>query len=674
MSWCGYAGRVLRVDLTRGEAWPESIDEEALRLTIGGIGLGTFLLHRYCPAGAHPLAPDAPLLFVASPLVGTAVTTTAKFAVLAKSPLTGFIGDSLSSSHLALALKRTGYDALVITGRCAEWSYLVVTDDEAQPAAVRPAAHLVGVGTWATEVALRQELAGQGLLGARTAAIGPAGEHGVLYATISNDGRHAGRCGGGAVMGSKRLKAVAMHGRRPVRVANPRRLKEANARLIERSGGPATAKYRQLGTPANLLVFDRLGILPTRNFQASTFVAAESLSGEELLRTHHAQTVGCASCTVGCEHLYQTMDGGPQVRTRLEYESLYALGPLLGVGDPDVVLRLARQCDDLGLDTISAGGTIAWAMESVERGLMAGEVPGRRGSERLAFGAGEALPALLDAIARRQGDLGDLLAEGSRRAAARLGGGSGAWAMHVKGLELPGYEPRGLQTLALGLAVSPRGACHNRSAAYEHDFSGKVDRFAAEAGRGRLAAEAEDQAAVLDSLIVCKFIRRCFDDLYAEAAELYACVTGWEMTGAGLRRAGERINTLKKLYNLREGWTRADDTLPPRLLEEPLAGGAGAGTRLTREDLDRMIAGYYAARGWTEEGLVPASRWRALDLDRLLPSPPAQPAMPEMSEMSAESARPPALTTHRSDQARGAAAGRSARAERLTAHAGGRSR
>ncbi|CAA9283684.1 MAG: Tungsten-containing aldehyde:ferredoxin oxidoreductase [uncultured Chloroflexi bacterium] len=604
----GYTGRLLRVDLARGEAWAEQIEPEALRLTLGGVGLGTYLLLRYCPPGVDPLAAEAPLLFVTSPLVGTAVTTTAKYAVLAKSPLTGFIGDSLSSSHLALELKRTGYDALVISGACAGWQYLVVTDDLSQPVALRDASHLLGLGTWPTERAVRGELAGRGLAGARTAVIGPAGEHGVLYATISNDGRHAGRCGTGAVMGSKRLKAIAVRGRQPVRVAQPERLRAANGRLIERSQGPATAKYRQIGTPANLLVFDRLGVLPARNFSASTFEGSDALSGEELLRTHHAQRVGCASCTIGCEHLYKTMDAGPEVQTRLEYESLFALGPLIGVGDPNVVLRLARQCDELGLDTISAGGTIAWAMESAERGLLGGP----EGADALRFGGAEALPGLLDAIAHRRGALGDLLADGSRRAAARLGGGSEAWAMHVKGLELPGYEPRGLKTLALGLAVTPRGACHNRISSYEVDFSGEVDRFTAALDRGQMAADSEDRAAVLDSLIVCKFIRKCFEDFYAEAAELYEHVTGWATSGEDLREAGKRINLLKKLFNVREGWTRADDTLPPRVLDEPLADGAGAGERLTRAQLDLMIGGYYDARGWTVDGKVPDEALREL--------------------------------------------------------------
>jgi len=623
----GYYGRVLRVDLGSG-AWAiERLEPRTLRRCIGGIGLGTALLLQYCPPGVDPLAPEAPLILASSPLVGTAVTTTAKFAVLFKSPLTGFIGDSLSSSRLALALKQTGYDAIVIGGACPRWSSLVVSDDPEQPVRLLPAEALLGLGTWEAERAFLQQLAALGLRGARACAIGPAGEHQVRYATISNEGRHAGRCGGGAVMGAKRLKAIGSYGRQHAPVADPARLRTLNARLIARSTGPATAKYRQLGTPANLLVFDRLGILPSRNFQASTFEGAEQLSGETLYRDHLARMAGCAGCTVGCEHLYKIVDelatGAPEgqapasghrsAETRLEYESLFALGPLLGVADPQAVLRLARLCDDLGLDTISAGGTLAWAMESEERGVL----PVGAGEPRPRFGEAAGVATLLEMIARREGTLGDLLAGGSRAAARQVGRGSEAWAMHVKGLELPGYEPRGLKTLALGFAVTPRGACHNRSAAYEADFSGAVDRFAADASRGRLAAAAEDQAAVLDSLILCKFIRKCFDDFYPEAAELLACVTGWDVAGAELRLAGERISTLKKLFNVREGWTRADDTLPPRLLAEPLPDGPGKGEGLTRAELDSLIESYYAARGWTPDGQVPAARLEALGLASL---------------------------------------------------------
>jgi aldehyde:ferredoxin oxidoreductase len=598
----GYHGRALHVDVSTGKRWEEELSEDVLRAFVGGIGLGTYLLYEHCPFGIDPLDPANPLIFATSPFVGTAITTSAKYAVLARSPLTGFIGDSLSGSHLAVELKRTGYDAVVITGACDDWSLLHIANGDVE---LMDARDLLGRGTWATESAVRERLGP-----CRVATIGPAGERLVRFATISNDGRHAGRTGTGAVMGSKRLKAIAVRGTRTTSVADTAGLKHVNQQLIERSLGPATAKYRQLGTPANLLAFDRLGVLPSYNFSQSTFAEAERLSGEELHELHLAKVTACASCTVGCEHLYRALDEDGEEAIRLEYETTFALGPMLGVSDPNDVIRAARLCDELGLDSISAGGTLAWAMECVERGMLDG---GPR------FGDAGAVHETLRAIAERSG-IGGLLAEGSRRAAAHLGSGSEAWAMHVKGLELPGYEPRGLKTMALGFAVTPRGACHNRSGAYEADFSAAVDRFRADVARGRIAAQSEDLAAVLDSLVLCKFVRRCFDDLFAEAGDMYSLVTGWPMTGEELRQAGERINNLKKLFNVRGGWTRADDTLPPRCLDEALADGPGAGERLTRDELDIMIGGYYAARGWTPDGQISEAKLRELGLSNLVHS------------------------------------------------------
>ena len=266
-------------------------------------------------------------------------------------------------------------------------------------------------------------------------------------------------------------------------------------------------------------------------------------------------------------------------------------------------------CDELGMDTISAGATVAWAMESCERGLLSSG----DGGPDLRFGSADALMSTLALIGSREG-IGDLLADGSRAAAQQTGGGSGDWAMHVKGLEMPGYEPRSLKTMALGLAVSTRGACHNRSSAYEADFSATVDRLEAGRERGRITMEGEDFGAVLDSLIWCKFLRKAFDDLYEESAEIYQLVTGWGMDADELKLAGERINNLKKAFNIREGWERQDDTLPARVLEEPLTDGVARGTGLTPDDLDMMIGAYYEARGWNEDGLIPESKLRELGL------------------------------------------------------------
>ena len=581
----GYHGCYRRVDLGTGAAHNLPLDETVLRRFLGGVGIGTYLMHRECPAGVNPLAPEAPIVFCLSPLVGTPLTTSAKFAVLAKSPLTDRLCDALSSSHFALSAKRAGMDALVIVGAAAEPSCLVIEGAETR---LEPAGDLWGLSADEASDRLRDRLGSQ----FHTAVIGPAGENRVRYATISHEARHAGRGGLGTVMGAKRLKAIAVAGSRYTTVADPARVVAAARDLSQRSFGPATAKYRELGTVSNLLTFNRLAALPTRNFQLGTFDAAEQLSGESLRAARRVARQSCAACTIGCEHIHQA-PGGP---VRLEYESLFALGPLCGIGDQAAVLEAARLCDQLGLDTISTGASIAFAMECAERGLI--DAPGLR------FGNADMLLTLIGQIARREG-LGDLLAEGTRRAAATIGQGADAFAPHVKGLEIPGYEPRALQTMALGLAVASRGADHNRSGAYEIDFSAQVDRLHATPDAARLAIETEDRAALLDSLILCKFLRGVFTGLFAESAALLSSVTGWDVTADELRTTARRIVTAKKLFNIREGWTPAEDTLPPRFLSESIPAGARGQALLPRDRLEAMVQAYYRGRGWDERGAVP---------------------------------------------------------------------
>jgi aldehyde:ferredoxin oxidoreductase len=582
----GFHGRYWRFDLSAGRGEYVALPESVLRRYLGGVGLGAWLLEREAPRGVDPLAPEAPLIFSFSPLVGTPLTTSAKLAVVAKSPLTGFISDSLSSSHFAIAGKRSGVDAIVLVGRCAQPSELV--DGVLRPTSLW--------GRSAEEVERALSSCG------RVAAIGVAGENGVRYATISNDGRHAGRGGLGAVMGAKRLKAIVLNGDTRTPLADPSRVNELARDLSRRSLGPATAKYRELGTAANLMAFNRIAALPTRNFQTSRFEGAEALAAEDLKPVRERARASCASCTIGCEHIYAF---GGEGETRIEYENLFALGPLCGISDPDAVLAASRRCDELGLDTVSAGGTIAFAMECAERGYL---------DDAPRFGDGAGLLAALDDIAHRRG-LGDLLAEGSRRVALRVGRDALDFAPQVKGLEIPGYEPRALQTMALGFAVGTRGADHNKSGAYELDFSDRVNRLRGDAHSAQLALETEDRAALIDSLILCKFLRGVFDDLPAEAATLLQAVTGWDVTAAELHAVARRIVHLRKAFNIREGWKPSDDTLPERFLVEALPDGASAGARLSRERLAEMIRSYNLARGWTEEGYLSEEVLRDLAVD-----------------------------------------------------------
>ena len=583
----GYFGRALVVDATSGTSRDLPLPDGVLRGYIGGSGLGTWLLYRLGTPGADPLGPAAPLAFVFSPLVGTPLTTSAKFAVVAKSPLTGMLTDALASSQFAIAGKLTGHDAIVIDGRAPELSVLLVDGDGTR---LVSAAHLAGLSAADTDRQLRGEL-GRGW---RVAAIGPAGEAGIRYATISHDGRHAGRGGLGAVMGAKNLKAIAVRAAGKVATADPAAVLAAARDLRERSFGPATAKYRELGTLANLLAFNAISALPTRNFQAAAFEGAADLAEQhagEVTGMRRVARSSCASCTIGCEHIYRV---GRGKKARVEYENVFALGPMCGVSDPGAVLAASARCDDLGLDTISAGGTIAWAMECAERGLI--DAPWLR------FGDPAALLRVLDEIGGRGTPLGSLLAEGSRRASQAVGAGSASFASHVKGLEMPGYEPRTLHSMALGLAVNARGADHNRSGAYEADLSGDLDRLDGGDAHVAAAVETEDRAAVMDSLILCKFLRGVFTDPFAEWAGLLSAVTGWEVAAGELRATAARIVMAKRVYNIREGWQPEDDWLPERLLNEPLALPSGRVATLTADRLRAMIGAYYKRRGLDPEG------------------------------------------------------------------------
>jgi len=572
----GYHGCYLRIDVTAGSAERVPIPDAVLRQYIGGSGLGARLLLDQRAAVTDPLSPDAPLVFAFSPLVGSPLTTSAKFAVVSRSPLTERFNDSLASSGFAIACKRCGCDAIVVVGRAPSLSVLIIDDGEIR---LEAADDVRGDTCQVAEEKLRARLGTD----YRIASIGPAGERAVRYATISHDGRHAGRGGSGAVLGSKNIKAIAVRGTHYCEWARPRELTELSRDLSKRSFGPATAKYRELGTAANLLTFNRLGTLPTRNFQSGTFADAPKISAEQLSVERSRTRASCVACTIGCEHIYST--GSSSVR--LEYESLFALGSLCGVADSDAVLRASQRCDELGIDTISAGGTIAFAMECVERGVL--------DEPWLTFGSGDAVLKAIDLIGRREG-IGRLLAEGSRRAAEAIGQGSLAFAPQVKGLEIPGYEPRALQTMALGFAVGARGADHNRSGAYEVDFSEKVDRRNATLDSVSHAIETEDKAALMDSLILCKFLRGVFTDFHAEAAVMLQAVTGWDVTADELRETARRIVATKRQVNLLAGWTPEEDTLPERFLDAPLSTDPGA--LLTRARLQELVAEYHRQRGW----------------------------------------------------------------------------
>lgn len=561
------------------------LSERLLRRYPGGSGLGVALLLKEQAAQKEALSAEASIAFVFSPLVGSPLTTSAKFAVVCKSPLTDRINDSLASSGFALAGKRTGHDAILLTGRAPRPSILVIDDGQAR---LEDASDLQGTSNREAQDAIRRRLGND----FQCATIGPAGERLVRFATISHDGRHAGRGGSGAVLGSKNIKGIAVRGTRRCDWHSPAELVELARQLSEKSFGPATAKYRELGTASNLLTFNRLNVLPTRNFQQGSFEGAAAIAPEQLAVARERTRSSCAACTIGCEHLYGLNSGKGAVR--LEYENLFALGPLCGIDDSEAVLEASRLCDEGGIDTISAGGSIAFAMECAERGFL--DEPWLR------FGKADALLRCLDMIITGEG-LGSLLSQGSRRMAWQIGHDTLDFAPQVKGLEIPGYDPRGLQTMALGFAVGSRGADHNRSGAYEVDFSQAVDRRNVGIEGVLPAIETEDKAALMDSLILCKFLRGVFTDFFAESAQMLRMVTGWDVSAEELRVTARRIVAARKHFNILAGWTPQEDTLPARMLRQPLPDDTRA--QLSAERLSRLVEAYNLARGWSAEGWLP---------------------------------------------------------------------
>lgn len=596
----GYHGTYLVADLTARRVSSRTLEPDELRAFLGGAGLAAYLLLRHVPPGVDPLGPTNALIVSFSPLVGSPFTTTAKFCVASKSPLTERCCDALCSSAFALAGKRSGYDAIVVTGAADSPAVLVVEDGEVR---LDQADDL-----WGRSAAETAQLLKERYPGYESLFIGPAGEHLVRYATVQHDGRHAGRGGLGAVMGSKRLKAIVVRGERRVSVADARGAGRFARELAERSLGPSTAKYRLLGTVANVALLHRIGALPSRNFRSVQFPELAAFTAENLEEGGRRERKSCAACTIGCEHRFVDAAGS----VRLEYETVYAFGAACGVTDRATLLQAARLCDELGLDTISAGVTIAFAMECAERGWL---------KDRRLFERPEKLiPGLLEAVAFRRDTLGDSLAEGVRRLAARIGGEAESIAPHVKGLEMPGYEPRAMQAMALGLAVAARGADHNRSSAYEVDLMPDRDRLSPDEGTVQAVIEREDRSALMDSLILCKFLRHALRDFYADCRGMISLITGWDVSEHELKLVGARVVTLRRLFNIREGGGAEEDILPDRFFREPLQEGPVAGAVLDRQRFLELRSVYYRLRGWTRDGCPSAEALTRLGLDRFLVS------------------------------------------------------
>ncbi len=608
----GYAGRVLHVDLSTGKSRVEPLNEDYAKKYIGGIGLGIRMWLDYSTPGVDPLSPDNPLILATGPISGTMWPTGGNgHAFVAKSPQSYGVGEAKAHGSFGTEMKRAGYDIVVLKGKAEKLVYLWIDDDAVQ---LLDASQLRGKSPGETEDAIREELGDYYI---RVAAIGLAGEKLSRIACIINDKtRAAGRTGLGAVMGSKNLKAIAVRGTRDIVAAKPEEFMEYLKEFHERMKGPATQKYRTLGTPENVLVHNSLSCMPTRNYNNSRFEGAEKVSGEVLNDKFVAKIIGCSSCAMRCEHMCVVSEGPHKsTMTRMEYETLWALGPFCGVDRLDAIIKGMELSNYYGMDAISAGVIVGFAMDCYEKGILTQE---QLDGIDAKFGNADAMVELVDKIGKREG-IGKLLADGVKVAAEKIGKGAEKLAAHIKGVETTGYDLRALKTAALGFAVSFRGADHNRHGAYAFDVKGKVNRLIVEKGRGKMVRDMEDIYTLIDSFIVCKFSRGTYYKELPDMAKLYSLVTGYEMTPEALKTAGERINNVARLFNVREGLTRKDDTLPWKVMNEPIPDeGPSKGAVVTQEELDLLLDDYYESRGWTREGVPTTAKLKELGMDDLL--------------------------------------------------------
>ena len=606
----GYAGTILYVDLNTGKTRTEKLTEETAKKYVGGIGLGMKLWLSNSKAGVDPFSSENPLVLSLGPLAGTMFPTGGNgHAFISKSPATGGVGEAVSHGTFGTELKRAGYDAVIITGRAKNPVYLWIDDDNIQ---LSDANHLWGKSPFEVEDTLKEEI---GDYYVRVAAIGLAGEKQSKIANIINDRtRAAGRTGLGAVMGSKNLKAITVRGTNDVTVAKPKEFFEMIKDFHERMKGPAAQKHRTLGTIQNLMINNKLSCLPTNNFNSSHFLNAGKISAEIINEHFVTRIVACNSCVMRCEHEAIIREGTfTGTMARIEFDNLWALGPNCGIDNINYIVKAAERCNYYGIDATSTGSVISFLMDCNERGLISsedlGDIDARFGNEKAVFN-------LVEKIGKREG-IGELLADGVKIASEKIGNKSIDLAMHIKGLELTGYDLRCLKTTALGAAVSFRGADHSRSGAYAYDIRGTVDRLKAEQGRGKVVKENEDTYNLLDSLIVCKNAKGTFDEVHADIAKLYSGSTGFEVTPQEMRKAGERGQARAKKINIREGLSRKDDTLPWKIMNQPITDdGPAQNSVVTQEELDLMLDDYYQSRGWDNKGVPTIAKLQELSLEK----------------------------------------------------------
>jgi aldehyde:ferredoxin oxidoreductase len=617
----GFMGQLLRVNLTDHKITIEEINEAWAKQFLGGAGLATKYFYDEVPGGVDPLGPENKLIFMTGPLTGTASASASRYSVVAKSPQTGLWGQANSGGSFGPALKKSGYDGIIFEGVSPTPVTLQILDGKSE---LLDASHLWGMTVPETEDTLQESTSRK----LTVAAIGPAGENLVVYAAIMNNKhRAAGRCGLGAVMGSKNLKAIACAGSQPVQLANKSGFQDAASKqfdMIDES--ILKVGFDTFGTNMLADFVNVRGGYPTRNWQQGVFEGIDDINAEAIMDTVFVEGTRCFACPITCGRRTEIKEGkwkgehgeGP------EYETTTTLGSMCGVSDINAITKANYLCNEYGLDTISTGATISFAMECFEKGILTKE---QTGGLEITFGEGELVVELVGKIARREG-IGELLAEGTRAAAKKLGQGSEKFAMHVKGLELPAYDSRAAKITGLGYVTANRGGDHMTGYIQGPTFidvpylivedSSIRDPFQANPEEAHVLVDMENALTVLDAFGGCKFMGILLPA--DELIDLFVNATGWAFTIEDFRKAGERIYNLTRAACIREGVSLEDEMLPERLMTEPLPSGPAEGMVNNQEMLELMKEAYYDFRGWDRvTGTPTQEKLKELDLEDLIP-------------------------------------------------------
>jgi aldehyde:ferredoxin oxidoreductase len=612
----GYTGKILRVDLSTLSSKEELVSEALVKNYLGGAGFAIKYLYDELKPGTPALSKDNKLIFAVGPLTATGAPCASRMAVAARSPLTGAMGMALSGGQFPSEMKKAGYDMIIIEGRAEKLTYISIKDGEVR---FHSAAKIAGMMTTDTQLFIKEELGDQNY---RIACIGPAGERQVPVACIVNERRAAGRKGLGAVMGSKNLKAIAIQGTKKPAVADAQSFKKARAAMLKamKDSPVLYPQFSKAGTPMVVDAMTEMGIYSIKNWSATgeiNMVPGLGLKAQDIMIITRNP---CYDCPVGCSQVKLVTEGpyAGYLSEGPEFETTYSLGSAVGVDYLPAVIAADRLCDEYGIDTISAGVSIAWAMELYEKGIIT-----KKDTDGLdlKFGNHAAVIEMLRKITYQEG-LGALLGQGTKKASKKIGQGSADFAMQVKGLEMPAYDIRGAKAHGLNYATSYTGADHGRGYAFQEIFDipipEKVDRNAIK-GKGKLTKWNQDSRSVTcDCAPMCAFLLDMAVPAIAcqNTADLVNAAAGTSFSADDIWKMGERLNNVARLFNIREGFTRKDDNFPKRILTEPIKAGASKGQLISQKDLDAMLDEYYAARGWDKNGTPTAAKLKELGIKK----------------------------------------------------------